>query len=373
MRNPKRAAVVGTGSTEIVRTSDKSLGHFAVEAARNAIRDAGLKTSDIDGYVGSPGAPNASALNLDGLDEVSQLFMIGALGLEPTWAMDVVGMSTGMLVAGAQALAAGTCKYVLGVRAHYNPKDRKYSVSGANLAGGPDQFTLPFGYGPGGTRFALWVQRYMHDYGATRDELYEISALARRHARLNPLAIWREGPELTRDAYMNARWIHEPMCLFDSDMPATGAGAFIMTTAERAKDLPQTPAYVASYANATQPSRVFSDIGLRAGDIQVAQLYDGYSVMVWNTLEKLGFCGEGEGHLFATADRLSLGGALPMNTFGGSIGEGRLHGMGHVREAVLQTMGRAGSRQVPDVRYSLAQVGVLERFWSVLFSSEEPD
>ena len=370
MTQKPQVAVVGIGSTAIVRTSDRSLGSFAVEAVRNAVLDAGLAMGDIDGYVGSPGAPNASALNLDGLDEVSQPFMVNALGLDARWAMDVTGMPTAMVVAAAQALAAGTCNYVVGLRAHYNPKDRKYSQSTAALAGGPDQFTLPYGYGPGGTRFALWLQRYMHDHGAKRESLFAIAASARSHARRNPLAIWRDAGELTLDAYLGSRWLHEPMCLFDADMPATAAAAFVMTTAERARDLQNKPAYLVSYANAHQPRRVFENVGIQPSGIQVAQIYDGYSVLVWNVLEQLGFCGTGEAHQFATQERLSLTGALPMNTFGGALGEGRLHGMGHVREAVLQVMGRAGERQISDVRFSLAHVGVPERYWTLLFSPD---
>ena len=370
MSRAPRVAIVGIGSTEVARTSERSLGSFAVEAVRNAIADAGLKPSQIDGYVGSPGAPNASALNLDGLDEVSYNFMMGALGYDFRWCMDVTGMSSAMVVAAAQALEAGVCNYVVGLRAHYNPKDRKYSQSAATLAGGPDQFTLPYGYGPGGTRFALWLQRYFHDHGASRESLYEIAASARAHAKRNPLAIWRDADDLARDAYMKSRWIFEPMCLFDADMPATAAAAFVITTGERARDLPNRPAHLISYANAHQPSRVFDNIGVKPTDIEVAQIYDGYSVLVWNVIEQLGFCGPGEAHRFATKERFALDGELPMNTFGGALGEGRLHGMGHVREAVLQTMGRAGARQIANVRYSLAQVGVSERYWTLIFSPE---
>jgi acetyl-CoA acetyltransferase len=282
--------------------------------------------------------------------------------------MDIEGMPTGMIVAAAHALAAGTCKYVIAVRAHYNPVDRKYSQTNAELAGGPTQFTLPYGYGPAGTRFVLWLKRYMHEYGATRESLYEIVRAARRHARLNPLAVWRDAPDLSLDAYLSARMIHDPMCLLDSDMPVTAAGAIILTTAERAKDLPHRPAYVASFANANKPMRLFESVGIKPSDVQVAQVYDGYSMLVWVALEKLGFCGAGEAHQFAAADRIGPGGSFPVNTFGGSLGEGRLHGMGHVREAVLQVMGRAGERQIRNLRYSLAHVGIPERFWTVLLS-----
>ena len=372
MNGRQVVAIVGIGSTEIVRSSERSLGSFAVEAARNAIADAGLTKTQIDGYTGSPGAPNASALNVDGLDEVSQHYMIAALGLEPRWAMDITGMPTGMVVAASQALTSGTCNYVLGVRAHYNPRDRKYSHSSAALAGGSDQFILPYGAGPAGSRFALWLQRYMHDFGARLEHLFEVSASARDHAKGNPFAVWRDAPSLSLESYLASRSIFEPMCLFDADMPVTGAGAFIMTTAERARDLPNKPAYLISSANATQPKRVFEHAGIQPSDVDVAQIYDGYAQMLWSTFEQLGFCGKGEGFLFATRARMSLTGELPVNTFGGSLGEGRLHGMGHVREAVLQVMGRAGGRQVPDVRYSLAQVGVPERYWTILLSPECP-
>ena len=369
MSRRNQAAIVGIGSTEMVRSSDRSLGSFAVEAVRNAIADAGLEAKDIDGYVGSPGAPNAAALHADGLDEVSSTFMISALGLDDlNWAMDVEGMPTGMIVAAAHALAAGTCRYVVAVRAHYNPPDRKYNKTSVDLAAGPSQFMLPYGYGPAGTRFALRLKRYMHDHGATREDLYQIVQASRRHARLNPLAVWRSAPELSLDAYMNARMIHEPMCLFDSDLPITAACAIVLTTAERARDLPQRPAYVASFANANKPLRVFEAVGIGPGDVQVVQLPDGFSMMVWLGLEELGFCDIGQAHRFAKADQIGPGGVLPVNTFGGSLGEGRLHGMGHVREAVLQATGRAGERQIRDVRYSLVHVGSPERFWTVLLS-----
>jgi len=364
-------AVVGIGSTEIVRSSAESIGRVAARAALAAIDDAGLTPSQIDGYVGSPGAPNAAALRADGLDEVSSTFMVHALGLQHArWVMDVEGMATGMVVAASHALSAGTCNYVVALRAHYNGAGVKYSRSTIETAKGRDQFTLPYGYGPAGTRFALWLRRYMHDYGATRENLFEIVSAARAHAKRNPLAYWRAAPELTRDQYMTARWIHEPMCLFDSDLPVLGAAALIMTSAERAKDLRHPPAYVASFANAARPQRVFDHAGIRPQDVDVAQIYDGYSPLVWSALEKLGFCDTGEACRFATRDRIGPGGPFPVNTFGGALGEGRLHGIGHVREAVLQVMGRAQERQVSNVRWSLAQVGVPERFWTVLFSPE---
>ncbi len=233
---------------------------------------------------------------------------------------------------------------------------------------GPEQFSIPYGLGAAGGRVAIWLQRYMHDYGATRDELYEIARIARDNAQRNPLAVWRGAKPLEREQYREARWIYEPMCLYDADMPVTGAAAFVMTTAERARDL-RHAAYVASYG-VNRAERVFAEAGIAPADVQVAQLYDGFSLMVWNWLEKLGFCGTGEAHAFTQGGRIAQGGALPLNTFGGALGEGRLHGMGHVREAALQAMGRAGERQVPNVHYSLVLVGVPERAWSVILTPD---
>jgi len=366
---PRQVAIVGVGGSPIARHGDRSITDLAIEAATAAIADAGLTVADIDGYVGSPGAPNPSATHADGLDEISCRFMAAALGLrDPRWYSDVEGMATAMVVAATQALIAGTCRYVVGVRALYNPRDRRYSESRADVAAGPEQFSIPYGLGAAGGRFAIWLQRYMHDHGATRDELYEIARIARDNAQRNPLAVWRGTKPLEREQYRDARWIYEPMCLYDADMPVTGAAAFVMTTAERARDLPHA-AYVVSYG-VNSGERVFAQAGIAPADVQVAQLYDGFSLMVWNWLEKLGFCGTGEAHAFTQGGRIAHGGALPLNTFGGALGEGRLHGMGHVREAALQAMGRAGERQVPNVHYSLVLVGVPERAWSVVLTPD---
>jgi acetyl-CoA acetyltransferase len=115
---------------------------------------------------------------------------------------------------------------------------------------------------------------------------------------------------------------------------------------------------------------VFGLAGISPSDIDVAQLYDGYSPMVWLWLEKLGFCGVGEAHRRAAGGWLRAGGELPLNTFGGALGEGRLHGMGHLREAVLQAMHRCGDRQIPAARHSLVQIGIPEQSWIFIFDSQ---
>ena len=353
-----QTAIVGVGYSPVIRKAEKGLGSFAVEAARNAIADAGLTRDDIDGYVGSPGAPNYSAVHADGVDEVSAGYMIGALGLKtPRVAMDGPGgMTTGQVMAAAQALYSGTCNYVLLVRAMYNPVGVRYAESRSSAVGGPEQYLMPYGVHPIG-RHAQWLQRYMHDYGATREELFTVARTLREHAQLNPIAYWR-GKELTLEDYMSSRYIFEPMCVYDCDIPVTTAGAIVMTTAERARDLPNKPAYITAFASNNQPGNTVFDLsGVDRKDVQVAQIYEGFLQFVWYWLEKLEFCGKGEAHSFTQGGRISLGGELPITTFGGSQGEGRLHGMGHIREGAMQVMGRAGERQVPNVEHCVVAVG----------------
>jgi acetyl-CoA acetyltransferase len=359
----KQLAVIGVSATPIERHATRSITEIALGAVFSALDDAAMTLDRIDGYVGCPDAPNPTAAHADGFDEVSCRFMVANLGLKnASWYQDVEGMSTGMMVAAAHALAAGTCSYVVGLRALYNPHDRRYSASDAARVAGPQQFKLPYGLGAAGGRFALSLQRYMHEYGATREQLFEVARIGRRNAQRNPLAIWNGAAELALDEYLGARFIYEPMCLFDADMPVSGAVAFVMTTADRAAHAPHA-AYLSAFA-LNEPRRLYEAAGVTPKEIGVAQLYDGFSTMVWDWAERFGFCERGEAPVFVQRD------ALPLNTFGGALGEGRLHGAGHVREAALQAMGRAGARQVPGVSHSLVQVGVPERSWMLIFRPE---
>jgi acetyl-CoA acetyltransferase len=185
----RQLAVIGVSSTPVERTTARSITDIAIEAVLSAVGDAGISLDRVDGYVGCPDAPNPTATHADGFDEISCRFMVAALGLQnASWYQDVEGMATGMVVAAAHALAAGTCTYVVGVRALYNPPGRRYSATEATHVAGPGQFKLPYGLGAAGGRFSLWLQRYMHEYGATREELFEIARVARENAQRNLLA-----------------------------------------------------------------------------------------------------------------------------------------------------------------------------------------
>jgi acetyl-CoA acetyltransferase len=225
------------------------------------------------------------------------------------------------------------------------------------MAAGPDQYSLPYGLGSGGGQFALQLQRYQHEHGGTREQLFAVVKAARRHAQLNHYAYWR-GKELALQDYLNSRWVYEPLCLLDCDMPVTAAGAVVLTSAAQAKDRPHRPAYVSGYASTSQPGNaVFRAAGIEPKDLRVAQLFDGFSPIVWRWLEFLGFCGPGEAPAFCENGRIELGGELALNTFGGSLGEGRLVGFGHIREAAMQVMGRAGDRQVAGADHCVVTAG----------------
>ena len=370
--NPVQAAVIGVGSTAIERKSSRSIVSFAMDAAVAALADAGVGRADIDGYVGAPTSTTAGAPHADGGDEISVRLLTEALGLNGLrWGVDMAGdFMTSMITLASQAIASGSCTTVLAVRALHNligiakPKDTR------TLALGAEQFEAPFGLRTGGVRFALRAQEYLARSGATRRDVYEIIALSRANARDNPIAIWRDRA-VSLDEYLEAPMIAEPHGLFDCDMPVCGAVALVITRAELAREGPHPPVYVAGSAGWQRPLDVFERSGRSREDVQLCQLYDGFSTMPFEWLERLGWCDPGTGWRFISDGHAARGGRLPINTFGGSLGEGRLHGAGHVREAILQLSDRAGRRQVPDARNCLIQVGPFD-FSSLLMLSREP-
>ncbi|HEY3884401.1 MAG TPA: hypothetical protein VGL62_04295 [Vicinamibacterales bacterium] len=353
-------AIVGVGGTRMERRPDRSLGALALDAALQAIEDAGLTPADIDGYAGTPPGVNLTAHHWDGVDEISGTYVVNGLDLKNVrWIIDSTkGLTCDAVVEAANALIAGTVNYVLIVRGMYVPTNVRYAEQGLAEAGGAVQFMAPYGAASGILRAAFELQSYMHATGATKADLYQVAKTLRDHALLNPLAYWYGKKPLSEEEYLSARMIFEPMCLFDCDIPTTGAGAVVMTTADRARHLRHKPAYVRAYATAVEGyKRVWPKSGLGPRDVQVAQVYDGFLPFFWEWLETLEFCAPGEAYKFTRDGNITFGGTLPCTTFGGSIGEGRLHGMGHLREGALQVMGRAGPSQVANVEHCLVMMG----------------
>lgn len=372
-----RTAVVGVGFSRLTRRPETPLGRTTLDACLAAIEDAGLAPSDVDGLATYPDQPFLGAGSRDGEDLVSAVYGLNHLPLaqDVRWYAQISdGMIPSALIEASHALIAGACRYVLVWRAMHRPQGA-YGAWRGRRAAGDSQFTAPYGFTSPFQLHAAAYRRYLHRFGATREHMATLVTNSRANANRNPHAYFRD-TSMSREDYLAARMISDPICLFDCDIPVEGAVALLLTTAERARDLRRPPAYIAGYGQHTAArlpltvymlddymacggstaNKIWDRSGLGPGDVDVAELYDGFSPSVYYWLEAAGFCAEGEAFAFVQDGRIALDGALPLNTHGGSLSEGRLHGMGHLAEAVLQVQGRAADRQV-EANVALAIAG----------------
>jgi acetyl-CoA acetyltransferase len=370
--NRCKIAVSGVGYSKVTRSADLPLAAHALEAVAGAIADCGLKLEDIDGLSTYPELPATGHSEVDGISIVSVNCMMAMLKLPSlTWHMQVGSNNIGGAVQqAANALLAGVCRYAVVWRAMHNPKGTYQNLPGAQAAGAT-QFTGPYGFGGPGQHMAVAYTRYLERHNQSRDKMVTLALTQRQHTQHNPHAYFY-GTPLTREDYFNSRMVAYPFCLYDCDIPVQGAVAVVLTTAERARDLRPKPAYLASYGQrlhfevagrigsladymqggASSAKLTWERSGFSPKDVDVAQIYDGFSASVIYGLESYGFCQEGEALDFIQGGRVALDGELPLNTFGGSLGTGRIHGLWHIIEGALQASGRAGSRQVKDVNVS---------------------
>lgn len=363
-----KVAIVGAAVTNCVRHSDEAVGSLAVRASDAAIRDAGLTRGDIDGVACGAGLPSYAASTRvlrPGFDFVNGDFLVNHMSLEPAWSLDKDSFPPALAFA-AQAVASGAARYVLVNRTLHNPVGRYNSFEGLG-AKGSQQWTAPYGFVAPSSMMAMPYMEYQQRYGARREHMATLAVQARENVQRIPAAYWH-GQELTIEQYLNGRMISEPMSLFDNDIPVDGAGSFILTSAERARDLPHKPVYLTAWAKVRNPPkfvpgtlgpldsfydrgfdlarRLWDNSGWRADDCDVVQLYDGFLPLVWLWLEVLGFCPQGEAWRFIQDGKIASDGKFPLNSGGGNQGWGRLHGVPHVLECYLQLSRRAGERQI---------------------------
>lgn len=363
----RRAVISGVGHSAIGRQVDRSGFQLTLDAILAAVADAGLTIDDIDGLAMFPGGGKA---NLPGYANGNLYEIQDALRVTTTWRQgQVEGMSLPFYGA-VQAVATGQARHVVVWRtvkegsAARNAGGRPAYGSVNPAAEGPLAWLLPVGALSPVCQVAPYAARYMHEYGVTRDQLAWIPVTQRAHAALNPDAIYRT--PLTVDDYLAARMISTPICLYDCDVPADGSTAIVVSAADTAPDL-RAPVAVEAMAGVVdgRPSweqwedmtrvghataaALWQRTDLRPGDVDVAQLYDGFTIEVVWWLEAMGFCKPGEAAFFVEGGtRIGLGGELPLNTWGGQLSGGRLHAaFGHTAEAVRQVRGEAGARQVP--------------------------
>jgi acetyl-CoA acetyltransferase len=374
MRNDfceRRAVISGIGHSAIARQIDRSGFQLTLDAITAAVGDAGLSLDNIDGLAAFP---PGGKVNLPGYASPDVSEIQDTLRLTTTWR----NASCGGLPwsAAVQAVACGQARHVVLYRtvkegsAARKAGGRPAYGSTNPYADGPLAWLLPVGALSPVCQIAPFAARYMHDFGVRREQLAWIPVTQRAHAALNPDAVYRS--PLTVDDYLASRMISTPICLFDCDVPLDGSTAIVISAAETAPDL-RAPVRVEAMSGLSESrpfwdqfedmSRVgyasaaamWSRTDLKAGDVDVAQLYDGFTIEAVWWLEALGFCGTGEaGDFVDGGKRIALGGELPLNTWGGQLSGGRLHAaFGHTAEAVRQLRSEAGERQVPDAEVAV--------------------
>ena len=377
---PKRvqrldAVVSGIGQSDIGRRLHRPALDLTLDASLAAIDDAGLTTADIDGIATYPGAMDTPP----GFSGVGVTEVQDALRLDLNWfagGLEAPGQ-LGSVVNAALAVSAGLCDHVLCFRtvtegSAQGDKGRSAvmpgmssggSKGGSIRMGGFMQWVLPYGVPSAANWIAMMAMRHFHEFGTTREQLGGIAVNGRANAALNPNAIYRD--PMTLDDYLAARMISAPLCLFDCDAPCDGSTAFVVSRAGAA-DHPRAAPRVEAVGTAIhgRPSwdqwddlttmalrdaatMLWSATDLRPSDVDVAELYDGFSFITMCWLEALGFCGKGEGGAFVEGGAaIARDGAVPLNTHGGQLSAGRLHGYGFLHEAVVQLRGDGDSRQV---------------------------
>lgn len=362
------AAIVGIGATEFSKNSGRSELKLAVEAVRAALDDAGLTPGDVDGMVTftmdtSPEITVAQAARIGELSFFSRIHYGG-------------GAACATLHQAAMAVATGAAEVVVCYRAFNERSGRRFgagvrhrepSAEGAALG-----WSLPFGLLTPASWVAMTAQRYLHTYGLTPEAFGHVAVVDREYAATNPAAYFHGRP-ITLADHAASRWIAEPLRLLDCCQETDGGQALVVTSVERARDLPRPPAVITAAAQGAgraqeQMTSFYRDdltglpemgvvarqlwrtSGLRPGDVDVGILYDHFTPFVLMQLEEFGFCGPGEAADFVAEER------LPVNTHGGQLGEAYLHGMNGIAEAVRQVRGTAVN-QVPGARTVLVTAG----------------
>jgi acetyl-CoA acetyltransferase len=364
-----KVAIAGYAHSAVERHAAQPLGALAVEVARRAIADAALDPRQVDGVVTAALFPTAgSHAVVDGVSTVTAGWMAGHLGADPRYVAGFqgIGQIPGAVALAVNAIASGAADYVLLYRALHNPPGRYHGNTVREISG-PQQWTAPQGFFGPLAMIALPYTEYLQRYGASREAMAAVVVEARKNGARIGWSYWYKQP-LTAQEYLAAPMITDPVCRYDCDIPVDGVAAFVLTSAERARDLPHRPVYVTGYASGVPGirrlplhwplddimdvgietgRRLWEHCGIGPGEVDLPQVYDGFSPFVWFWLEALGFCPAGEAHRFVQDGRIDSDrpGGLPVLSGGGALGNGRMHGIPQMLECYLQLSGRAGERQ----------------------------
>ncbi len=375
-----RAVISGIGQSEVGRRLGRSGYDLTVEACRRAIADAGLTPDDIDGVATYPG-PTSPGPGFSGAGAIQ---VHDALGLRTRWHLGTAETAgqLGPVMNACLAVATGVANHVVCFRSVWESTAQMGGTRADSLARGPSrvggffEWTAPFGAMSAANWVAMLASRYQHDHGLTREQLAQVALTCRRNASLNPAAVYRT--PLTMDDYLAARMISTPLCLYDCDVPADGAVAVIVSRREATAGLTRPPITVEAFGAGllerhTWDQRVdlttmaahdaaasmWGQTRLTPADVDIMELYDGFSYLTLQWIEALGFCAHGDaGRYVEGGERIALEGERPLNTQGGQLSGGRLHGLGFLHEACVQLWREGGARQVAkDVRFAVAAAG----------------
>lgn len=362
-------AIVGIGQTTFAKHLPEDEKTLACRAVLAALDDAGIAPGEVD------------ALASYTMEETDEVELAKAVGFGDLTFFSKVGYGGGGSCATVAHLAAAIASGQATVGVAWRSRKRgsgprPWTNTGAQLPT-PAQWTRPFGLLRPADEIAMLTRRYMHEYGATRDHLFNVALACRNRANQNPAAVMYERP-LTREMYMTSRWISEPLCLFDNCLETDGALACVIVSRERARDCRHKPVYVHSAAQGlpaqhhgmvnywnddpltgpawTAARHLWKHADFTPQDVDVAQIYDAFTALIPLSLEGYGFCERGEGGAFTEQGALEIGGRLPLNTGGGGLSEAYVHGFNLINEGVRQLRG-TGTAQVPGAATCLVTAG----------------
>lgn len=369
------AAIVGIGATEFSKESGRSELQLSCEATLAALADAGLTPKDVDGLV---------TFKMDNSSEIALARELGMGDLRFFSRVDYGGgAACGTVQQAAMAVATGVADVVVCYRGFNERSGQRYgqvqswAATQVNSNGLDNAWSYPYGLSTPAATVAMQARRYMHEYGATSRDFGLVAVADRKHAATNPNAFFY-GKPITIEDHQSSRLIADPLRLLDCCQESDGAVALVVVSAERAKDLPQTPAYIAAAAQGSAADQfvmtsyyrddigvpemgvvgreLWRQSGLKPDDMAMAVLYDHFTPYVLMQLEELGFCGRGEAPGFIADGAIELGGKLPINTHGGQLGEAYIHGMNGIAEGVRQVRG-ASINQVINADHVLVTAG----------------
>lgn len=370
----QEAYITGLGMSEVgVRLKRSALG-LTIDAVREAVADAGLTLDQIDGVSTYPGKLSIFL----GFSPISSDDVIETLGLKTRWHMGGGELTAqlGSIELAAMAVKTGAARHVLCFRTVYEAaalsRPDEYPPMNRKQVDGAGQWVVPFNAFSAANWTAQFAMRHMKKYGLTREQLAQIAINDHANAALNPRAIVKK--PLTMDEYMSARLISTPFCLYDCDRFTDACTALIVSAGDAVDEVKTTPIRIAAAAGSVERfswdqaewassyatgKELWNRTDYKTKDVDTVQFYDGFAFQPITWLEGLGFCEIGEGGRFIEGGtRIARDGELPMNTGGGQLGWGRLHGYGYAYESVVQLRGEGGARQIPgDPRVAIATSG----------------